>query len=69
MAKNSLFSAQGSFLVGVDMDEANKVDIIDLVKAKKASLGQIEAPRLDMNEDGVVNDADITIIKKKLFEF
>lgn len=68
MAKNSLFSAQGSFLVGVDIDEANKVDIIDLVKAKKASLGLIEAPRLDMNDDGVVDEQDVTIIKRRLFE-
>lgn len=68
MAKNSLFSAQGSFLVGVDIDEANKVDIMDLVRSKKAAMGIIDAPRYDMNADGSVDDADVTAIKKQLFK-
>ena len=61
MAKNSLLSAQGSFLVGVDIDIANELDVIDLVRAKKAALGLIEAPRYDMNGDGVVDEEDIKI--------
>lgn len=68
MAKNGLFSAQGSFLIGVDVDKANEIDIIDLVRAKKATLGIINAPRYDMNGDGVVNEEDIKIIRKKLLE-
>lgn len=68
MTKNSLFSSQGSFLIGVDMDEANKVDILDLVKAKKAADGTVYAPRYDMNSDGAVDEEDVTIIKKQLFK-
>ena len=35
MNKNVLLSAQGSFLVGVDVDKANEYDIIDLIREKK----------------------------------
>ena len=66
MNKNSLFSSQGSFLVGVDVDKANEITIVDLVRAKKAAAGLIEAPIYDMNGDGVVDEKDIAIIKKKL---
>lgn len=66
MSKNSLLSAQGSFLVGVDVDKANEVTVVDLVRAKKASSGLIEAPIYDMNGDGVINDTDIRIIKDRL---
>ena len=68
MAKNSLLSAQGSFLVGVDIDIANELDVIDLVRAKKAALGLIEAPRYDMNGDGVVDEEDIKIIRQQLIK-
>ena len=66
MSKNSLFSAQGSFLVGVDVDKANEVTIVDLIRAKKAAAGLIEAPDCDWNGDGVVDEKDILLIKKKL---
>lgn len=66
MSKNSLFSAQGSFLVGVDVDKKSEFDVTDLVRAKKAALGLIEAPRYDMNGDGVVDEEDIKIIRKKI---
>jgi hypothetical protein len=68
MAKNSLFSAQGSFLVGVDVDKKNEVDVIDLVRAKKAAAGLIDAPRYDMNGDGVVDETDILSIRKKILD-
>lgn len=66
MSKNSLLSAQGSFLVGVDVDKANEVTVVDLVRAKKAIAGVIQAPDVDMNSDGVVNDTDVRIIKDRL---
>lgn len=66
MSKNSLLSAQGSFLVGVDVDKANELDVLDLVRAKKAAAGLIQAPIYDMNADGVVDDTDISLIKQKL---
>ena len=66
MAKNSLFSAQGSFLVGVDVDKKNEVDVIDIVRAKKAAAGLIDAPRYDMNGDGVVDEADVKELRKVL---
>ena len=64
MAKNSLFSAQGSFLVGVDVDTANKMDVIDLVRAKKTKLGLINDTNYDMDNDGDVDDEDITTVRK-----
>ena len=66
MNKNILFSSQGSFLIGVDIDKANELQVKDLVRAKKAAAGLIDAPRYDMNGDGVVDEADIAIIRKKL---
>jgi hypothetical protein len=64
MAKNSLFSAQGSFLVGVDVDIANEMDVIDIVRAKKAALGMLEAPRYDMDNDGDVDNEDIATVRE-----
>ena len=68
MNKNSLFSAQGSFLIGVDVDEANKLDILDLIRAKKAASGVIEAPRYDMDGDGDVDNTDIKAITNELLQ-
>ena len=65
MSKNALLSAQGSFLVGVDVDKANEYDIIDLVRAKKMSAGLIEdAPRFDFDNDGDVDNADVQKMKR-----
>ena len=66
MSKNSLFASQGSFLVGVDEDIKNAMTIQDLLKAKKAAAGLIEAPIYDMNNDGVVDEKDIDIIRSML---
>ena len=68
MAKNSLFSSQGSFMVGVDVDSANRLDAIDLVRAKKAALGLINAPRYDLNGDGVVDVEDVKIIRQQILD-
>ena len=68
MSKNSLLSAQGSFLVGVDVDKANVVTVVDLVRAKKAVEGIIKAPDCDMNNDGIVDETDILAIKQKLLK-
>lgn len=64
MAKNSLFSAQGSFLVGVDVDKANEMDVIDVVRAKKTALGLIDDTSYDMDNDGDVDNDDITTVRK-----
>ena len=64
MAKNSLFSAQGSFLVGVDVDVANTMDVIDLVRAKKTALGIINDTNYDMDNDGDIDTEDITAVRK-----
>ena len=65
MNKNSLLSSQGSFLVGVDVDVANTFTVKDLVRAKKAAAGIINAPRYDLNNDGVVDEEDLALIRKK----
>ena len=65
MNKNVLLSAQGSFLIGVDVDEANRFDVTDLVRAKKMAAGIKEpAPRLDFDSDGDVDDADVRKLKR-----
>ena len=64
MAKNSLLSAQGSFLVGVDVDKANEMDVIDVVRAKKTALGLIDDTSYDMDNDGDVDNDDITTVRK-----
>lgn len=66
MNKNSLLSSQGSFLVGVDVDVLNTFTMKDLVRAKKAQLGLINAPRYDINNDGVVDDEDLNYIRGKI---
>lgn len=66
MNNNCLFSLQGSFLIGVDAEKASELTIKNLVRAKKAAAGIIEAPRYDMNDDGVVDETDIDIIRRKL---
>ena len=64
MSKNALLSAQGSFLVGVDVDKANEFDVVDLIRAKKMSLGLLDsAPRFDFDNDGDVDDADVKKLK------
>lgn len=68
MNKNSLFSAQGSFLIGVDVDEANKLDILDLIRVKKAASGVLEAPRYDMDNDGDVDATDVQIVTNELLQ-
>lgn len=66
MNNNCLFSLQGSFLIGVDAEKASELTLKNLVRAKKAQSGLIEAPRYDMNDNGVVDEADIAIIRRKL---
>lgn len=67
MNNNCLFTLQGSLVIGVEPETANKLTVKNLVRAKKAQAGIIEAPRYDMNGDGVIDDIDISIIKKELF--
>ena len=65
MSKNALLSAQGSFLVGVDVDEANRFDVTDLIRAKKMAAGLKDpAPRLDFDNDGDVDGDDVNKLKK-----
>ena len=67
MNKNVLLSAQGSFLVGVDVDKANEYDIIDLIRAKKMASGIEEsAPRLDFDFDGDVDGTDVQTVREIL---
>lgn len=67
MNKNVLLSAQGSFLVGVDVDRANEYDIIDLIRAKKMASGIEEsAPRLDFDGDGDVDGTDVQTVREIL---
>lgn len=64
MNKPLLFSMQGSFLLGVDVDEANEYDILDLIRAKKMATGIIDsAPRFDFDNDGDVDEADVRKLK------
>ena len=66
MSKNSLLSAQGSFLVGVDTSVSNIFTVKDLVRAKKAAAGLIEAPRYDINNNGVVDEEDLAFIRRRI---
>lgn len=66
MNKNSLFSSQGSFLIGVDTEKKNEMSLIDLVKAEKEAAGITSTLKYDLNGDGAVDSKDIVIIKKKL---
>ena len=66
MNNNALFSLQNSLVIGVEPEVANKLTLKNLVRAKKAQAGIIEAPRYDMNSDGIIDETDITIIRKNL---
>ena len=66
MNNNCLFSLQGSFLLGIDIEEANKLTLKSLIRAAKAKEGIIYAPRYDMNKDGVIDEVDLTVIKRAL---
>lgn len=66
MGKNSISASQGSFLVGVDTEAKNTFDIIDLIRAKKEAAGIYGTAEYDLNGNGVTDEEDIALIKKKL---
>lgn len=66
MGKNSMLSSQGSFLVAVDTEKANELDIIDLVRAEKEAEGVYDTAEYDFNGNGVTDENDIDFIRKKL---
>lgn len=68
MGKNSMLSSQGSFLVAVDTEKANELDIIDLVRAEKEAEGVYSTTRYDFNNNGVTDEDDIKFIKQKLLK-
>lgn len=68
MGKNSMLSSQGSFLVAVDTEKANELDIIDLVRAEKEATGIYDTTRYDFNNNGVTDEDDIKFIKQKLLK-
>lgn len=69
MNKNSLFSMQGSFLLGVDItSKLENMTVKDLVRAIKAKNGEIVDLSYDFNANGVVDDEDIATLRKILLD-
>lgn len=68
MGKNSMLSSQGSFLVAVDTEKANELDIIDLIRAKKEAAGIYDTIKYDFNNNGVTDEDDIKLIKQRLLK-
>lgn len=68
MSFESLLSMRGSNIIGVYgvKPSDSSLDIIDLVRAKKEATGIYTTTNYDMNGDGVVDDADLLIIRKIL---
>ena len=52
-----------------DADGNNAIDIRDLVRVKRYSAGvtaEINEKRADLNFDGVIDSADLTLLRKQL---
>jgi len=64
MNKNSLFSMQGSVMLGVNIDDL--YNITDLIRAKKVMAGVVVDLSYDFNGNGVVDDDDIATLRSIL---
>lgn len=64
MLKSSLLALRGNVTQSKGGDST--LDIRSLVRAKKEATGSLSTHTMDINEDGVVNDTDVSIIRKRL---
>ena len=64
MLKSSLLALRGNVTQSKGGDST--LDIRSLVRAKKEATGHLNTHTMDINEDGVVDNKDIAIIRKRL---
>jgi len=62
----TLTALKGNFMVGVKTQQVFKA--VDLVRLKKAINSGIYDQSYDMNSDGVLDDIDVEILTRLVFE-
>ena len=67
MNNESMLSIQGDMVVGVKADSSS-LSILDLVRLKKLVIAESYDPIYDFNDDGVLDDLDLAILRRTLLE-